>query len=94
VIVLIVDHFCVSADKSKGDSPIAANRNCPGTFACALERVKPKARKAHVVRLGRGAKTTQDQTQALRILGLNPGLRPGLKELGQPLMLEASDHEA
>jgi len=58
VIVLIVDYFCVSADESKGDSPIAANPIRPSTLACALERVKPKAGKAYVVRLGRGAKAT------------------------------------
>lgn len=94
MIVLVVDYFCIDADKSKGDSPIAANPNRPSTLACSLERVQSKAGKGHVVRLGRGAKPAQDQSQALRMLGLNPRLGPGLKEFGQPLMLEASDHEA
>jgi len=93
VIVLIIDHFSIGVDKPESDSPIATNPDGPGTFARTLEGMKPKAWKTHVLGLGSGAQPTQDQPQPFSVPGLNARLGPGGEELGQPFVLEASNHD-
>jgi hypothetical protein len=93
VIVLIVDNFGIGASKLKCNAPIATNPNGPNALPRPFERMQPKARKPHVLRLGSCVQATQDQTQSFCVLSLNPGLGSCLEKFGRALMLEASDHD-
>ena len=94
MVVLVVDNFCVDADEPKRDPPVAADPHRPSTLAGALEGVEPKAGEAHVLRRYRCIEATKNQTQSLRVRGLDAGLGPGLEELRQALVLEAADHSS
>ena len=93
MVVLVVDDFSIGTDESKGDSPVAANPYRPSPLSCALEGMKPQAGKAHVLGLYDCIEAAKDQTQSLGECGLNARLGPSLEKSGQPLMLEAPDHE-
>ena len=91
-MVLVVNNLGIGPDKSKRVPPIATDPDSPCTRSGALEGMEPEARKAHIVRFRRRVQATQDQAQPFRMVGMNPGLGSGLKELRQTLVLEASDH--
>ncbi len=92
MIVLVTDHFGIATEKLERDSLITTNPNGPCAFSYAFERMKSKARKAHILWFGNRVQATQDQAQPLGVLRLNPGLGSRLKKLGQALVLEASNH--
>ena len=65
VIVLVIDHFRIRANKPESDSPITADPNGPGAFPLALQGMKPKARKAHVPGFHRRVEAAKDQAQPI-----------------------------
>src|SRR5438105_205701 len=50
MIVLVVHRNRVRALESESQSPVPADRDCPGAFALALEQMEPPTRRSHISR--------------------------------------------
>jgi hypothetical protein len=80
MIIFIVHDLDILTIKPEGNSPIATNINCPRSGSVALQFVKPKAWKVHILRLSGRMKAAEYQTESFGVLGLDSRSLSGFEE--------------
>jgi hypothetical protein len=81
VVILIIYIDGIETPETKGNPPVAAHPNSPGATTLTLEFVQVKPREGHIPRRLRGIKPAQDQTNSLRVSGLDAGTCASQEEL-------------
>lgn len=94
MIVFVIHHFGVVTRKHKGKSPISTDIYGPGTGSISAQFMQPKSWQIHVLRLGRGMESTENETEFLCMGWPDSGSTAGLKESAQPFVLKTPDHAA
>jgi len=94
VVILIIYIDGINTRETKGNPPVAAHPNSPGAATLTLEPVQVKPWEGHIPGRLRGIKPAQDQTDSLRLSGLDPGTCTSQEELLKAAVLESLDHAA
>ena len=68
MVVLVIDIHGVAADKAKGDAPVPTHANRPRAFAISGKGMQDETWEIHVFRLNGNLKSTQYQSQPLRVV--------------------------
>lgn len=80
MVIFIVYDFDVLAFEAKLNPPISTDTNSPGSGPISFQLVKPKAWKAHILRLSGSMKAAEYQTEPFLVLGLNSRSVSGFEE--------------
>ena len=80
--------------ESKGQPPIAAYVNGPGSRATALERVKAEARDIHILDRRRRVQSGQLHPKLLSVICLYAGGVAGFEETPQAFVTNGLDHKS
>jgi len=93
MVIFIVHIFNILTYKSKRNSPVPTDVNCPRSGSISSQLVKPKSWKVHVLWLSSSMKATKYQTKPFRVLGLNSRSLSGFEKALQALMLKVPNHK-
>lgn len=92
MVVLVGYGFCVLPFEAKGDAPAPADIHGPGTRSTSFELVKLEAGKVHILGPCSRMEPAEDQTESLRVSGLDSGDIPGFEKEPEAFVPEASNH--
>ena len=92
MVVFIIYSVDVFLNKAERNSPISADPYRPSTFPIAFQFVQPETWQIHIPWSRSHVEPTQNQTQPVGVLGVNPGLGSRDKKPLQTFVLEAENH--
>lgn len=92
MVVLVVHVDRIALRECKRNAPIAAHPHGPSAFALAGERMQEQTGEFHICRIDRNLQPTQDHSEPLFVLRLDPSFRALAKEALEASMPEAAYH--
>jgi hypothetical protein len=92
MVIFIIYSVDVFLNKAERNPPISADPYRPSTFPIAFQLVQPETWQIHIPWSRSHVEPTQNQTQPVGVLGVNPGLGSHDKKPLQTFVLEAENH--